>query len=116
MSPLGGRLERFLHRQWATLIEPEVRMIRKRRRSWTDDRDGREWEILYEPPVELDNRRVRRFRERLVLRSGEETLVAPAIYGSDLDTLTEADLRGLLDEARSEADDDGPWQGEGPGS
>lgn len=89
-------------------------MTWKRRRSWTDARDGREWEIRYEPPVELDNRRVRRFRERLVLKSGEETLTAPAVFGSDVETLTDDDLRGLLDQARRSQQDEDPWRGEGP--
>lgn len=88
-------------------------MSRMQRRSWTDRRDGREWEVLYEPPVELDNRRVRAFRERLLLRSGDETLAVPAVYGADLATLTDGDLEGLLDQARRSTGDD-PREGKGP--
>lgn len=79
-------------------------MAPMKRRTWTDPRDDREWTIVYEPPVELDNRRVRRFRERLVLSSDDETLTAPAVFGADLEALAEADLQGLVDQARRSAE------------
>ncbi|HZD06504.1 MAG TPA: hypothetical protein VE173_16445 [Longimicrobiales bacterium] len=87
-------------------------MARLRSRRWTD-RDGTEWEIVHEPPVELDNLRVRRLRERLVLLSGREKLQVPAAYGADLTSLTDGDLQGLLDQAREGREARGsasPWE------
>jgi hypothetical protein len=81
-------------------------MARTTNRRWTDPRDGTEWEIHYNPPVELDTKRVRDFRERLMFRSGDGAWDVPAVYGSDLETLTDADLQGLLDQARDRPEDE----------
>ena len=69
-------------------------------RRWTDGRDGREWRILYEPGVEEDPPTVRYAREALVFEGEEGPFRTPAVFGSDLAGLTDADLQGLLDQAR----------------
>lgn len=73
-----------------------------RMRRWTDPRDGSEWEIVFAPGVEEDPPAVRHMREGLVFRGAAGDLRAPSPYGSDLEDLTEADLQGLLDQAREE--------------
>lgn len=81
-----------------------------RTRSWKD-RDGTEWEVAYNPGVELDTRRDRAFRERIVFRGPEAEYHAPAAFGSDLEAMGDRDLQGLLDQAREEQeDDDAPWE------
>jgi hypothetical protein len=94
-------------------------MAEPRSRRWTDPRDGSEWEILHNPPVELDTRRVGSFRSRVIFREydGEASYSAPSAYGSDLETLTDDDLQGLLDQAREAArEEDGPWSSGDPES
>ena len=78
-------------------------MAAESQRSWKD-REGTEWEIVYNPSVELDTRRDRSFRERILFRSGAHEYHAPAAFGSDLDALSDGDLQGLLDQAREEQD------------
>ena len=51
--------------------------------------------------VELDPPAVRNVREGLIFRSESGDLHAPAPYGWDLESLTDGDLQGLLDQARS---------------
>jgi hypothetical protein len=72
-------------------------------RHWTDARDGREWDLVWEPGVEEDDPETRLLREGIRLVSGEEELKIPAVYGSDLNALTDGDLEGLLDQAREES-------------
>lgn len=79
-------------------------MAESKSRSWTDPRDGTEWEIHFNPGVALDNKRVRDGRERLMFRSDKGSFDAPAVYGSDLASLSDQDLKGLLDQARREAE------------
>ena len=74
-------------------------MARTHSRRWTD-RDGTEWSVEWNPSVELDVPEVRRLREGLYFRSGDSVHKAPAAFGSDLDDLSDADLQGLLDQAR----------------
>lgn len=86
-------------------------MTETRSRTWTDPRDGAEWEVLFNPGVELDMDRVRAFRERLMFRGDGGAFDAPAVYGSDLDKLTDEDLQGLLDQARERAGEaSDPWE------
>ncbi|MGD2067278.1 MAG: hypothetical protein PVI57_01235 [Gemmatimonadota bacterium] len=81
-----------------------------RTRSWTD-REGNEWEVAYNPGVELDTRRDRAFRERIVFRRPEVEHHAPAAFGSDLEAMGDGDLQGLLDQARERREDDAsPWE------
>ena len=87
-------------------------MANSRSRRWAD-RDGTEWEILYDPGVELDTPRDRAFRKRIVFRAGEKRFHAPAAYGSDLDTLSDADLQGMLDAAREEQEGESSAWAEG---
>lgn len=92
-------------------------MAELRSRRWTDPRDGTEWEIVHNPPVELDTRRVGSFRSRVIFREhdGEASFSAPSAYGTDLETLTDADLQGLLDQAREAArGKGGPWSSADP--
>jgi len=69
-------------------------------RIWTDPRDVTEWELVYEPPVEEDEPEVRRFRAGIRFLTSHIELKVPAVFGSDLHTLTDTDLQGLLDQAR----------------
>jgi hypothetical protein len=69
-------------------------------RHWRDARDGREWDLVWEPGVEEDEPAVRRMREGIRLVSGAVELKIPAVYGSDLNALSDRDLEGLLDQAR----------------
>ena len=69
-------------------------------RHWTDPRDGTEWELVWEPGVEEDDPEVRRMREGIRLVSADDELKIPAVYGSDLNALSDHDLEGLLDQAR----------------
>lgn len=70
-------------------------------RRWTDARDGSAWEVLFAPGVEEDTPAVRHLREGLVFRGPQgEALHAPAPFGWDLESLSEGDLQGLLDQAR----------------
>ena len=71
-------------------------------RRWIDPRDDELWEVVYAPGVEEDPPTVRHAREGLIFRGRAGRFHAPAIYGSDLGDLTDADLRGLLDQAREE--------------
>lgn len=85
-----------------------------RMRRWKDPRDGKAWRIIYRPGVEEDPPTVRQLREELVFEGEDEGgaeagpaalgghLHAPAVYGSHLEGLTDRDLQGLLDQARSE--------------
>lgn len=85
-------------------------------RAWTDPRDGREWIITHNPAVELARPKERQQRSRLVFETDEGArLHTDAIFGSDLESLTDADLQGLLDQAREAAsgDDEGPSQSGG---
>lgn len=85
-------------------------------RRWTDARDGREWSISHNPVVELARPRERALRSRMIFESGGERLQTEAVYGTDLQTLTDGDLEGLLDQARSAAaDEEGGWEGAGDG-
>lgn len=85
-------------------------------RRWID-RDGTEWSVEWNPSVELDVPEVRRLREGLYFRSGETLHKAPAAFGSDLSDLTDADLQGLLDQARERESAQGPWEkGTPPGA
>lgn len=77
-------------------------------RRWTDPRDGREWTIRFNPGVELARPRERSFRSRLIFESGDERYHTGSVYGADLESLTDRDLEGLLDQARRSADADGP--------
>ena len=72
-------------------------------RHWTDPRDGTEWELVWEPGVEEDDPEVRRMREGIRLISADEELKIPAVYGWDLNALSDHDLEGLLDQARARA-------------
>lgn len=88
-------------------------------RTWTDPRDGTEWTVTYNPAVELARPEERVRRSRIVFEAGDRRLRADAVYGSGLETLTDQDLQGLLDQAR-EARDEGeetPWgtEEEAPG-
>ena len=74
-----------------------------RNRIRTDPRDGTEWELVYEPPVEEDEPEVRRYRAGIRFLSRHTELKVPAVFGSDLHTLSDADLQGLLDQARKAA-------------
>lgn len=80
-------------------------------RSWIDPRDGREWTITHNPGVELAPPRERADRSRLIFESADgERLHTDAVYGTDLETLADDDLQGLLDQAREEEDrGGGPW-------
>jgi hypothetical protein len=71
-----------------------------RMRRWTDSRDRTPWQVIYSPGVELDTPAVRNAREGLIFRSESGDLHAPAPYGWDLESLTDRDLQGLLDQAR----------------
>lgn len=75
-----------------------------RRRRWTDPRDGREWTIAFNPGVELSRPRERAFRSRIIFESRDERYHTGSVYGADLETLTDRDLEGLLDQARRTAD------------
>lgn len=70
-------------------------------RRWIDPRDGAEWELVFAPGVEEDPPAVRHLREGLIFRGEAGAFHAPAIYGWDLEDLTDGDLQGLLDQARS---------------
>jgi hypothetical protein len=70
-------------------------------RRWTDARDGKEWDLVWEPGVEEDDPGTRRMREGIRLVSGDDELKIPAVFGSDLNALTDHDLEGLLDQARA---------------
>jgi hypothetical protein len=83
-----------------------------RSRSWTDPRDGKNWEIVFAPGVEEDAPAVRHMREGLVFKSDGVELHAPSPFGSDIEDLTEGDLEGLLDQAkveRARMDATGGW-------
>lgn len=83
------------------------------RRVWNDPRTGRRWTIVHNPGVELSTPRERRFRSRILFESERgERLHTDAVFGTDLATLTDGDLEGLLDQAR-EARDDGAGSLEG---
>jgi len=69
-------------------------------RRWTDPRDGREWTVKHNPGVELSRPRERKLRSRVIFVSGTEEVHAPSVYGSDLGSLNDDDLMGLLDQAR----------------
>ena len=69
-------------------------------RRWTDARDGKGWNVVFEPGVEEDPPTVRYARESLVFEGEGGPLHAPAVYGSDLQDLTDRDLQGLLDQAK----------------
>lgn len=69
-------------------------------RRWRDSRDDRTWEVLYSPGVEEDPPAVRHLREGLVFRAEGEEYHSPAPFGWDLEGLADADLQGLLDQAR----------------
>ena len=78
-------------------------MAMPRMRRWTDSRDRTAWQVIYSPGVELDTPAVRNAREGLIFRNesgGDLHLHAPAPYGWDLESLTDSDLKGLLDQAR----------------
>lgn len=82
------------------------------RRSWNDPRTGRRWTVVHNPGVELARPRERTFRSRIVFESedGDYSYRADAVFGTDLATLTDGDLEGLLDQAREAGDaGDGPW-------
>jgi len=71
-------------------------------RRWTDARDGTVWDVVFSPGVEEDTPAVRQLREGLTFRGagiGEE-FRTPSPYRWDLESLTDADLQGLLDQAR----------------
>jgi hypothetical protein len=72
-----------------------------RMRRWTDPRDRTRWQVIYAPPVEMDPPAVRTVREGLIFRNESGDLHAPAPYGWDLESLTDGDLEGLLDQARA---------------
>lgn len=85
-------------------------------RRWTDSRDGTEWTITYNPGVELARPRERSQRSHLVFQSEDgRQLLTDAVYGSDLESLDDDDLRGLLDQARESEEDGGPEE-DAPGS
>ena len=73
-------------------------------RRWTDKRDRTPWQVLYAPGVEEDPPAVRHQREGLVFRGDPGDFHAPAPYGWDLESLSESDLEGLLDQARAAAE------------
>jgi len=71
-------------------------------RRWTDARDGTVWDVVFSPGVEEDTPAVRQLREGLTFRGsgvGDE-FRTPSPYRWDLESLTDADLQGLLDQAR----------------
>ena len=70
-------------------------------RRWTDARDGSHWEVLFVPGVEEDPPAVRHVREGLLFRGENGAYHAPSPYGWDLENLKDADLQGLLDQARA---------------
>ena len=76
-----------------------------RMRHWTDPRDRSAWQVIYEPPTSEDTPAVRLGREGLVFRGERRDFHAPSPYGWDLESLTEGDLQGLLDQARSAAEE-----------
>jgi hypothetical protein len=77
--------------------------VKPKMRRWTDPRDRTAWQVIYEPPTAEDRPSVRLEREGLVFRGDAGDFHAPAPYGWDLESLTEGDLQGLLDQARSAA-------------
>src|SRR5262245_46166437 len=81
----------------------KVMSAKPKMRRWTDPRDWRAWQVLYAPGVEEDPPSVRHQRERLVFRGDQGDFHAPAPYGWDLESLSESDLQGLLDQARAAA-------------
>lgn len=85
-------------------------------RRWTDTRDGRRWTITHNPAVELARPKERALRSRIVFESEDgEKLHAEAVYGTALATLSEADLQGLLDQAREGSEGgEAPRSGEEP--
>lgn len=85
-----------------------------RTRRWTD-REGGEWEVVFNPSVELDTQRDRTFRERILFRGAEGEYHAPAVFGSDLSTLSDDDLQGLLEQAREAQSDRGSAWSSPPG-
>jgi hypothetical protein len=84
------------------------------RRTWTDSRDGTEWRITYNPGVELARPEERARRSRLIFEGGGERHHTDAVYGGGLETLTDEDLQGLLDQARAreEAENETAWGSE----
>jgi hypothetical protein len=58
--------------------------------------------VIYAPGVEEDPPAVRHGRQGLIFRSESGDFRAPAPYGWDLESLSERDLEGLLDQAREE--------------
>jgi hypothetical protein len=74
-------------------------------RRWTDPRDRTAWQVIYAPPMAEDPPSVRLEREGLVFRGDAGDFRAPAPYGWDLESLTEGDLQGLLDQARTAAEE-----------
>lgn len=74
-------------------------------RRWTDSRDGREWTITFNPGVELARPRERSFRSRLIFECGGERYHVGSVYGADLESLSDRDLEGLLDQARRSAEE-----------
>jgi hypothetical protein len=71
-------------------------------RRWTDARDKTPWQVIYAPGVEEDPPAVRLGRQGLIFRGESGDFHAPAPYGWNLESLTEGDLEGLLDQARAE--------------
>ena len=78
-----------------------------RNRIRTDPRDGTEWELVYEPPVEEDEPEVRRYRAGIRFLSRHTELKVPAVFGSDLHTLSDADLQGCSIKPGKPPDRDG---------
>ena len=76
---------------------------RPKMRRWTDARDRAAWQVLYVPPTAEDPASVRAGREGLVFHGEDGDFQAPAPYGWDLESLTDGDLQGLLDQARTAA-------------
>ena len=71
-----------------------------RMRRWTDPRDRSRWQVIYAPGVGEDTPAVRHTREGLIFRGDAGDFHAPSPYGWDLESLSESDLQGLLDQAR----------------
>lgn len=79
------------------------------RRIWTDPRDDREWTVTYNPGVELARPRERAMRSRMIFESeGGQRFHTDAVYGGDLESLSDEDLQGLLDQAREAGAEESP--------
>jgi len=74
--------------------------VEPRMRRWVDARDDSRWDVVFAPGVEEDPPPVRHLRGGLIFRGEGGRFRAPAVYGSDLEDLTDVDLQGLLDQAR----------------